>query len=248
MDNCEQIRKLLPSYLKGICSEEEQQMVEQHMKECSSCHVLLEKMKNEPFVELISELEQIDVRKDHFIISKRLVKNIAGIMTIILFWILYHYIYVSEQAGNIPYPFDLYSMWGAIIILVLPLVTVVWLGRVLAESIKEHSFRKNLPLLIVLTVVLLGQIKYKYYQAYEIKEETCWVEVLEIPDRYHIVIQDGDKTLTLETTSEVTRLVQIDGSEYEICYQWNKKTPDMGKVLYIRSEADFTGVTPSNKG
>lgn len=58
MDNCKIIEDLLPSYCDGVTSEETNELIQSHVKDCPQCARLLEKMSAEPPREIIDHWEQ----------------------------------------------------------------------------------------------------------------------------------------------------------------------------------------------
>lgn len=67
--SCEIIKDILPLYYDGVCSEDSKRMVEEHLLDCDSCKMELEKLKNEIH---IPERNIIENRKD-----SNVLKNIS---------------------------------------------------------------------------------------------------------------------------------------------------------------------------
>ncbi|MGO5010894.1 zf-HC2 domain-containing protein [Niallia sp. Sow4_A1] len=67
--SCEIIKDILPLYYDGVCSEDSKRMVEEHLLDCDSCKMELEKLKNEIH---ILERDIIENRKD-----SNVLKNIS---------------------------------------------------------------------------------------------------------------------------------------------------------------------------
>lgn len=61
---CEIIRDLLPSYLDGLTSEESNQAVEEHLKECEACMAYLQTMKEAVASERYVEKSREEIKKE----------------------------------------------------------------------------------------------------------------------------------------------------------------------------------------
>lgn len=61
--NCNVIKDLLPSYVDGICSEDSQKIIEQHILTCSECSALVDTMRQAEAVEWQKESKQIAYMK-----------------------------------------------------------------------------------------------------------------------------------------------------------------------------------------
>ena len=61
---CEIIRDLLPSYMDGLTSEESNQAVEEHLKECETCRAYFQAMKEAVASERYVEKSREEIKKE----------------------------------------------------------------------------------------------------------------------------------------------------------------------------------------
>ena len=87
--NCDIVADLLPGYLDNTCSAESRRAVEAHLKECETCRMLLENLKNEAAEELPALNEAEVLQKTSWAIGKRAVGAAAGVTAIVLYWLIY---------------------------------------------------------------------------------------------------------------------------------------------------------------
>ena len=95
--SCKIIEDLLPMYHDGICSEESEVLIEEHMKECESCRQILASLRGEialqketPADDLkpLEEIQQqISREKKRFGRRKALITAVLIIMMIPIFWL-----------------------------------------------------------------------------------------------------------------------------------------------------------------
>lgn len=62
--SCDVIEDLLPSYLDGLTHKDTDVLIEEHIKNCPSCRDLLNRMKEEPFLEEVQTEREVDYLKD----------------------------------------------------------------------------------------------------------------------------------------------------------------------------------------
>lgn len=53
--NCDIVRDILPLYVDEVCSEESRRLVDEHVSECPECSEILEKLKNNNYVDSLKE-------------------------------------------------------------------------------------------------------------------------------------------------------------------------------------------------
>lgn len=231
--DCEVIKDLLPLYLDEVCSEESKQMIEQHMSECESCRSVMEHMRDgqQEFLPEIPKSEVV-LKKTAWTMSKHAVWSAIGITGIILYWLVYFWQDALSNIGDYRFfPYQFHELYTAGILLV-PLVTLVWLGALFCTSVKEHSWRKNGAVLLILLTLFLVQGGCIYNQTSK-SLVACWTDVKEIQDEYHIVIERGGERVVLETNPMVTNLLLTDGTMYGFEYEYNKQVPQKGVLLYV---------------
>lgn len=71
--NCNVVYDLLPLYLDGLCSEESNQMVETHIKECERCSKTLERMRQDVKLPEDKDVEVIKKVKRRIQIEKAVI-------------------------------------------------------------------------------------------------------------------------------------------------------------------------------
>lgn len=81
--NCNIIKDLLPSYTDGICSDDSKQIIEEHFRECESCKIISEHMKDTTLENSLSE-EKNEILSKHNKHIKRKTYTIGIITSAIL--------------------------------------------------------------------------------------------------------------------------------------------------------------------
>lgn len=231
MENkCAVICDLLPLYIDDVCSEESKKMVEEHLAECSACRAVLENMQNELPTEPVPIPKQETVLKQTaWHMHKRAIGSAVGVTAIVLYWLIYLWQDSLANAGDYRYfPYIFHEIYSTAL-LWIPLLTLLWLGKLFYKTVKKRAWRKNAVLLTVLAFLLAGQIGYFYNQS-QLVDTTCWTEVVEIPDNYHVVIQNGERTVTLSTAPVITKLLRTDGTVYGFYYESKRDTPTKGQL------------------
>ena len=61
--SCNIVKDLLPSYIDGICSEDSQKLVEQHLQECADCRAFVDMLRESEVAERQREAKQIACTK-----------------------------------------------------------------------------------------------------------------------------------------------------------------------------------------
>lgn len=69
--NCNIIKDLMPSYIDNICSNETRTLVEEHIRTCTSCNLILDSMKQPVSTLKITKDEQIEFQKPFIKIKKK---------------------------------------------------------------------------------------------------------------------------------------------------------------------------------
>jgi hypothetical protein len=229
-NNCDVVRDLLPLYLDDICSESSRKCVEDHIRECENCRNLLQELKTDLPKKSVNIPREDDVLKHTaWQMNKRAIKCAVGITSIVLYWLIYLWEEGLSSQGNysyFSYQFHERYVFGFMLV---PFLTVVWFISVLVQIIKSRTWCRNILLVVVLALLLYLQGVY-IYQQYHVWSTTAWTEVVEIPDEYHVVIKNGDETVTLKTTPIVTSLLKTDGTEYGFDYEFSLRTPNQGKL------------------
>lgn len=231
-ENCGVIRDLIPLYLDGVCCGESGKLVEEHLECCEDCRQYLDRMKEAlPQPEPPAGEEKV-LKRTAGRLGSRAVGTAAGVTAIVLYWLIYLWQDSLSNAGDYRYfSYGFHELYSVGMLLV-PLATLVWLAVLLVRTAKGRRWKKNALLLAVLALLLAGQFGYQYRQS-QLVHVTSWTEVLEVPDPYHIVVQSGEGTVTLETTPTVTALVRTDGTVYGFSYERDRRTPERGDLTGI---------------
>jgi len=80
-NNCAIVRDLFPSYLDGLCSQESEDFIEQHIKSCESCKEILNNLKTE--VSTVDENDKLERLK-----AKKPFKKVRDLLIICVFSII----------------------------------------------------------------------------------------------------------------------------------------------------------------
>ena len=62
--DCELVKDLLPSYVDGLTSDETNEFIESHVKECPECKALLNDMKSCQWNNLLSQRNLLSLQKN----------------------------------------------------------------------------------------------------------------------------------------------------------------------------------------
>ena len=116
--------------------------------------------------------------------------------------------------------------------------TVIWLIVLLLESKQNGTWRRNVAMILILVLLTVGHVSFLYQQS-QIVYVSCMSKVVEIPDRYHVVIETTKGYVTLETTPSVTKLLEMDGTEYQFVYKYDKRDWDEGVLSYASQIIDL---------
>ena len=233
---CKIVEDLLPLFADGLCSPESQALVEAHVEHCEHCRRLLQAMsaaqpEQEAPPSPLPGPEAV-LQDTAWRISRRAAAAAAGIVAIVLYWLVYLWQDALADAGNYRYfSYSFHELYSAGFLLV-PLLTLVWLGVTAYRALRRKNRKRCAPLLIVLAVLLLAQGACLYRQSERVSV-TSWTEVVEIPDAYHLVIQSGEGPVTLSTTPMVTALVKADGTLYGFVYETTRSDPGEGQLCGI---------------
>lgn len=232
-NECEIVRDLLPLYLDNLCSEPSKEYIEEHIEKCEECKMIFDEAIHVQDVQTqtikLPDEEDI-IRQTSWKLRKRAITCAVGITSIIVYWIIYLWqIDLANQGIYRYFSYSFHEMYSVGYVLV-PLLTAVWLVMVIVGTIRKKCWRKNAVIAIVLAVLLFLQCGYLYDRSNVIYCDT-WTEVVSIPDEYHIVIDNGESQITLETTPNITRLLNTDGTVYGFSYEI-KEGEDKKGILY----------------
>lgn len=220
-NECEIVRDLLPLYFDNLCSESTKKYVEEHIEQCEECRnmvVAINEDKEETVESINIPDEATILNKTSWTINKKAIICSVGITVIILYWLVYFW--QIELANYGIYKYFSYSVHEAYSIgyIVVPTITAIWLITVIIKTIKTKCLKKNSVLCTVLSILLFLQVWYLYDRS-KIVYCDIWTEVVSIPDECHIVIDNGEMQITLETTPNITCLLKDDGTIYGFSYE-----------------------------
>jgi len=235
---CGMMADLLPLYADGVCSEESKNVVEAHLLACESCRNALEQMRTEIPKENVPEFSEQEVlKKTSWNISKRAIAAAAGVTAIVLYWLVYVWQEALADVGDYRvFSYGFHEVYGSGYLFV-PLATVFWLIALLLESKQTGAWRRNVAMLLILSVLTIGQFTV-WYQQFQLVSVSCVAEVVEIPDSYHVVIKTAKGNVTLETIPTVTKLLETDGTQYQFVYYYDKRDWDEGVLRYASNIYD----------
>lgn len=232
--SCEMIRDLLALYMDDVCSEESKKAVKEHLQECEDCRRMLQDMSEEQTeipTEPVSEQAVLKSTARH--LTRRAVWNAAGITGIVLYWIIYFWMDFFAATGDYRYfSWSFYEVYSAGRLLV-PALTLLWLIVLFVQSIRRHTVKKNGLLIALLCLLMLSQTGYEQKQS-RMEYITCWTTVAEIPDEYHIVIENSGDREVLQTTPTVTGLIRQDGTVYAFTYRRDPQNPQKSRLEYVK--------------
>lgn len=229
---CEIVDDLLPLYLDGVCSAESRRLVGEHLAVCPACRQRREAMEGSlPAENGPVPGEEAVLKRTARTLRRRAAGSALGVTAIVLYWLVYFWQDSLASAGDYRYfPYAFHELWTIGTILV-PVLTLLWLGILLLRTAKGHTWRRSAALLLVLAMLLAAQAGYLHRQS-QLVQVTSWTEVEAIPDAYHVVIWGGSGAVTLATTPAVTALLE-PGAVYGFTYEQSLRTPDRGTLQAI---------------
>ena len=160
-------------------------------------------------------------------------RRFLAVEAILLYWVVYYWQdYLAGLGDYRVFSYSFHELYSSGILLV-PVLTIVWLVALTAKTKKEGAWRKNALLLTLLVVLSAGQLLCLTRETANTVKVSGVKTVLEIPNEYHIVVESGNRRVTLETNPQVTKLLKTDGTEYLVVYDQRYFGADTGKLEYI---------------
>ena len=210
---CEVVRDLMPLYIDGVCSTESRALVEEHLSGCDACREMCGRMRGGEGAGSESLDAQAVLERTSRTIVERTALTCAGILAIIVIWIVY--IMMERLASLGDYSLFSYSVHEAssLALLFTTLATLVWLIAAAIRACKRRGWLRRAPLLAVLAVLLVLQCTF-----FTAKKNTLTTgaTVLDVPDDTHIVVElYGGDVLTVETIPLVTGMIE-EGGRYSV--------------------------------
>ncbi|MBE6918273.1 MAG: zf-HC2 domain-containing protein [Ruminococcaceae bacterium] len=235
--NCDIVADLLPGYLDNTCSAESRRAVEAHLKECETCRMLLENLKNEAAEELPALNEAEVLQKTSWAIGKRAVGAAAGVTAIVLYWLIYFWQdHLADWGDYRFFSYNFHEIWVGLGLMVVPAVTFLWLAAVLRRCIRQKTWRKNAVLLCALALIVSAQTAW--FASQRDQWETHAAGTVEIVDEQHIRLKNkGEVVVELAVPPSVKNLLVEDTVVYNVVYthQANDRHNDYGtcRLQYI---------------
>ena len=156
-----------------------------------------------------------------------------GVASIFIYWLVYFWQDSLSNAGDYRFfSYIFHELWSSLKILVFPM-TLIWLVHLLFQAIRTHDWKNNFALLMVLAILTVFQIYFFCMQSNLVNTTAFDVEIIEIVDEYHIVIENNDCRLTLETIPIVTTLLRTDGTKYCLHYIYSVSNPNQGRLVSV---------------
>lgn len=152
-----------------------------------------------------------------------------------LFWIIY--LFDSEMSGYGMYSIVSYNQH--VLLVIVPflsvIITIGWMMYILVQLIKKKDVKSNLIIGLLILVLGGAQISYILNQA-QLFSVSSVASIESINEqKMEIVIKTEERSLTLDCPMLVQNLVETDGTQYYITYEWNKDNPNYGKLCMIQA-------------
>lgn len=165
--------------------------------------------------------------------EKKTFRRFLAVEAILLYWAVYFWQdYLAHLGDYRVFSYSFHELYSGGILLV-PVLTIAWLVVLTAKTKKEGAWRKNAVLLALLAILSAGQLLCLSRETANTVKVSGVKTVLEIPDEYHIIVQSGDRRVTLETNPQVTKLLKTDGTKYRVVYDQQYMGAGTGKLESI---------------
>lgn len=162
--------------------------------------------------------------------NKRAVLLLCGVCL----WIFY--VFQEELASYGLYTIISYNMHElASVIPVLCMGTaVIWCGYLLAKAVKRKCDRQDKVFagILLAVIFLLGYSIYQETAAVSITVVSS-VESVDMQEGKLVIKDDDGEKVTLESPDMVNGMIETDGTEYLITYEWNGKTSELQGISLI---------------
>lgn len=232
--NCDVVQDLLPLYMDEVCSGASVKLVREHLESCEKCREMLRMMERDSYTAEPLPGEEEVMKKTSLTLSRRAVGSALGILTIVVYWLVYFWQEGLSKIGDYRYfPYRFHEMYS-IGVIAAPFVTLVWFFVQLHRTRKAKAWKKNGALLLILLLLVCFHTGFFYRQQGSWSTSGLY-EIVDVPDEYHIVIQRGDGPMVLEVSPMVANLVRTDGTAYSMVYVWNERNPGKGVLEFIET-------------
>lgn len=227
--NCGLVEDLLPLYLDEMCGEESKQLIEEHLAECENCRALYDSLKANDSPPLPPQDGTAVLQKTARVFHRRAVRQAAGVTAIVLYWLIFGWMNHFAYMGD--YRYFSYSFYEAFSfgVVIVPLVTLFWLGFLVVRAVRRHDFARDRVLIVTLALLVVLRAGF-LWQRFGTVSYTNYTQVVDIPDESHVVILQNEHPITLEGPAAIIRLLREDDSVYGFIYDWNPRHPNEGKL------------------
>lgn len=160
-------------------------------------------------------------------------RNIFVILIGFTLWLLY--LCDSEMARYGIYTifsFNVHEIISAIPFISF-LFTISWLLVLFIKSVRSKKVRSNLFLLVLLSVFFIAQFSYLHNQSQTIYIITSIKSI--DAQKLEIEIDTGERIITLDCPMLLINILETNGTEYGISYEWSNAKPNYGKLSMIGS-------------
>jgi hypothetical protein len=171
--------------------------------------------------------------KGEFELKKENYKSLFIIFIGVIFWIIY--LGDSELSKYGIYTIINYSTHEvlSLIPLLSIFITSVWLLSLIIKIIKERNIKSHKFIFVLLIILFISQAMY--ISDKEQTNTTSFVTNIDKIDGNTIIIDTDEHEIKLYCPELVIGLLETDGTEYGITYEWNKKNPGFGKLTMVQS-------------
>lgn len=111
---------------------------------------------------------------------------------------------------------------------------VIWCGYLLVKAVKGKSDRQDKVFagILLAVIFLLGYSIYQETAAVSITVVSS-VESVDMQEGKLVIKDDDGEKVTLESPELVNGMIETNGTEYLITYEWNGKTSEAPRVRMI---------------
>jgi len=163
-------------------------------------------------------------------------KNAIIILLIaLLLWSIYLSDYEMSRYGIYTiYSYNVHEILGLLPYLSI-FITIIWLLLIIVKSMKEKDKKSKMGLGLFLLALCVIQISFIKIQ-YQTRSTSCVTSVKSIQEsKMEITINQNGTDIVLDCPMLVLYMIKADGTEYGITYDWNKSSPEHGKLSMIQA-------------
>ena len=111
---------------------------------------------------------------------------------------------------------------------------VIWCGYLLVKAVKGKSDRQDKVFagILLAVIFLLGYSIYQETAAVSITVVSS-VESVDMQGGKLVIKDDDGEKVTLESPELVNGMIETDGTEYLVTYEWDGKTSELQRISLI---------------